>query len=477
MLFDWTDLLRSDRTIFILTDRLPEAALQFFTQNPVAILPPMSVMCGCVWGDEERTLMSALQPKIQEMAKTVNGAARQYIGELHQHYRRAALSPERKKKVVMVEPEHDYLANPIAQAFEEEGWSVEKFKGNRRLLRFLNPYVWLLYTREHFPDLLLWMNRNTLSPEGAQELRPLPVQKILWFLDSPKRVQTSREELTATDAYFSFDHTYLPYLKEISDKEGFPLSTAAGIRPRPECEPGKQWPEREGPDIGFMGALGADRFQDVRWFWRRRDPDFVQILDRIVEEYLADPSRTLEERYQDSPGRERLPYSGFVVLYLEERSTYLRRLRTLKRLCDFGLATYGAKEWSNPEWAEELASCYSHKQPSYETDLPTVYFHTRINVNIFHAQCVDSTNPRVYDVLAAGGFLLTEYRPQIEKEFLIGEHLDCFRSPEEARQKAKFYLEHPEKREEIARAGQEFVLNHATYRHRIREMLSRIPCK
>ncbi len=209
-------------------------------------------------------------------------------------------------------------------------------------------------------------------------------------------------------------------------------------------------------------------------FWQGRDPEFVAILNAIVEAYLAEPSITLEERFNASPGRERLPYEGFVVLYLEERSTYLRRLRVLKPLKDLGLVTYGAKEWGNPAWAEDLVPCYSSEKPSYETDLPRIYYHTKVNVNVFHAQCVDSTNPRVYDVLAAGGFLLTEYRPEIEREFAIGEHLACFRTPEEAHEKAEYYLKNPNEREAIARAGQEFVLNHATYRHRVRDLLARI---
>lgn len=473
-LFDWTDILRSDRTILALTDKPIETILQFFAANPAAILPPLSVVGGCLWSDEERQMMGVLQPQLSEMAKTVNGAARQYIGELYRHYQSLSGVAERRRKIVMVEPEHDYLANPIARAFEEEGCSVETFKGNRRLLRFLNPYIWLVYTREHFPDILFWMNRNTLSPEGAQDLAPLPIQKVLWFLDSPKRVKTSSEELDATDAYFSFDRSYLPYLKDLCGKEGYPLSTAAGIRPLPECEPGRDWPERQGPKIGFMGALAADRFQDVRAFWLRRDPEYVQILDRIVEDYLADSSLSLEDRYNQSPGCERLPYSGFTVLYLEERSTYLRRLRSLKPLKDLGLVTYGAAEWGNPAWAEDLVSCYSKQKPVYETDLPSIYHHTLINVNVFHAQCIDSTNPRVYDVLAAGGFLLTEHRPEIEREFKIGEHVVCFHTPKEAREKAQYYLEHPQERETIARAGQEFVLQNATYRQRIRELLSRI---
>ncbi|MFB3786436.1 MAG: glycosyltransferase [bacterium] len=472
-LFDWTDLLRSDRVILLLTDNPVAAVVQFFSINPVAILPPLRVQTGIVEGGEEHTLMAALRQQLTELARTVNGAARQYLQELRDHYRTASPAKSRSRRVLLVEPEHEYLARPLAGAFEQEGCQVSLFQGNPRMIHFLNPYIWLAYTREHFPDILFWMNRNTLSPEGAEALATLPIQKILWFLDSPKRVQTSREELQATDVCFSFDPTYVPYLRVLGGGMVQPLATAAGILPLPECVPGNTWPTREGAPIGFVGALAADRFQEVREFWYRRDPDFVRILDDLVDEYMGDPAISLEERYERSPGRERLPYQGFVVLYLEERATWLRRLRFLLAVHDLGLTTYGAPEWGNPDWARGLVPCFSGVAPQY-TELSRVYYHTRINVNVFHVQCVDSCNPRVYDVLAAGGFLLTEYRPALEREFRSGEHLVCFHTPEELREKAEYYTAHPDERDAIARAGQAFVLNHATYRHRVRDILSAI---
>jgi len=470
-LFDWTDVLRSDRTILLLPENPGQAILDFITTNPVTILQPTAVLCGVVWREEERRILGALQKVFSELLQTVSNASRDYINDLHQHYRRIAQEPAHRKKILLVEPEHDYLSEPIAEAFRAEGCDVNFFRGNRRMLNFVNPYAWLVYTRENFPDLLLWMNRNTLSPEGVETLSLFPIRKVLWFLDSPKRVETSREEIEATDAYYSFDPTYLPYLKTLGGKEGFYLPTAAGIRPLPECEPGKPWPRREGPALSFVGALAAARFQNVREFWLGRDPEFVQILDELVETHLRNPAQTLEELYESSPGRARLPYSGFVVLYLEERATYLRRLRLLQSVVDSGLSTYGSSEWQNPEWAERLTPCYAGYAPRYREDLPGEYYHAKININIFHAQCVNSPNPRVYDVMAAGGFLLTEYRPALADEFRIGEHLVCFSTPEELREKARYYLEHEEEREAVARAGQLFVSQHATYRARIRRIL------
>jgi ribosomal protein S17E len=472
--FDWTDILRSDRVILMLVENPILAVIDFFVGNPVAMLPPFTGMCGVEVGQQEKLIMDRLSQTIADMAKNVNQASAGYLNDLSAHYASTQNDPTYQKRLLMVEPEHDYLADGIREGFEQENWFVNTYKANTRLLRFLNPFIWLVYTRENFPDMLLWMNRNTLSREGAHLLKQFPIKKVLWYLDNPKRVETTQEELESTDAYFSFDPTYLSYLKELSGAEGFYLPTAAGIAPLPECMPGMNWPDRNGPDVGFMGALAVARYQNVLAFWNRRDPAFVEILDGIVEEYLADPSVSLEDRFTASPGRERLPYSGFVVLYLEERVTYLKRLRQLLMIKDFGLVTYGSVEWARNEWAQDLAPCYSGEAPRYREDLPGVYYHTKINVNIFHAQCINSSNPRVYDVLAAGGFLLTEYKPVLEEEFELNRHLVCFHTPDELKEKVAYYLTHEAERDEIARAGQQFVLEHATYRHRVQEILQRI---
>ena len=62
---------------------------------------------------------------------------------------------------------------------------------------------------------------------------------------------------------------------------------------------------------------------------------------------------------------------------------------------------------------------------------------------------------RIFEVTLAGGFLLTEYFPGIEKYFEIDKEIVCFRSPEEMIDKITYYLEHEEERRAIAQAGWE----------------------
>jgi len=60
---------------------------------------------------------------------------------------------------------------------------------------------------------------------------------------------------------------------------------------------------------------------------------------------------------------------------------------------------------------------------------------------------------RILEVVNAGGFLLTEFRPGIEKFFEIDKEIVCFKNANEMVEKITYYLNHEEERKRIAQAG------------------------
>jgi spore maturation protein CgeB len=83
---------------------------------------------------------------------------------------------------------------------------------------------------------------------------------------------------------------------------------------------------------------------------------------------------------------------------------------------------------------------------------------SRINLNF--SKTLGHRGPRqikgrVFQVCMAGGFLLTEYAPGIEKYFELGREIVCFDGPREMVDKARYYLTHEAERRAIAGAGWE----------------------
>jgi len=100
-----------------------------------------------------------------------------------------------------------------------------------------------------------------------------------------------------------------------------------------------------------------------------------------------------------------------------------------------------------------------------------IYAKSKICLNV---AMKEDLNMRCFEVMGAGGFLLTDYVPYMEELFEDGKHLVLYRSLEEAVDKAKYYLAHDSEREKIAQAGHEEVMAKHTIDHRVDKMLSKI---
>ncbi|WP_334107637.1 CgeB family protein [Methylobacillus sp.] len=64
-------------------------------------------------------------------------------------------------------------------------------------------------------------------------------------------------------------------------------------------------------------------------------------------------------------------------------------------------------------------------------------------------------NLRIFEALAAGCFLITDYCDEIAELFNIGEEIETFDGIEDLKRKVKFYLDYPEERIRIAKQGHE----------------------
>lgn len=67
-------------------------------------------------------------------------------------------------------------------------------------------------------------------------------------------------------------------------------------------------------------------------------------------------------------------------------------------------------------------------------------------------------NMRLFETTGSGTFLLTDFQDNINRYFEPGRELETYRSNVELLEKVRYFLEHPQEREEIARRGQQRCL-------------------
>jgi spore maturation protein CgeB len=98
--------------------------------------------------------------------------------------------------------------------------------------------------------------------------------------------------------------------------------------------------------------------------------------------------------------------------------------------------------------------------------LHQLLFSSKIVLNITRSHFYGAEtgiNLRIFEALAAGAFLLTDYCDELTELFVVGEEIEVFRSSAELVEKVEYYLANPEKRLEIARRGHQKFLELHTW--------------
>ena len=93
--------------------------------------------------------------------------------------------------------------------------------------------------------------------------------------------------------------------------------------------------------------------------------------------------------------------------------------------------------------------------------------HVPICLNLIKGNIETSLIVRHFEITAHGGFMLTYPTPELDQYFEIGKECDVFHSEAELLDKIEYYLSHPDKRYEIAAAGQRRTLSEHLTSHRI----------
>jgi spore maturation protein CgeB len=136
-----------------------------------------------------------------------------------------------------------------------------------------------------------------------------------------------------------------------------------------------------------------------------------------------------------------------------------RRRDYLAAIADMDLGIWG------PLWKKELKGA-RHPLLSrirgtrlFDRKAALLFSATKVNVNVNSWDTQSGPNLRVFDVLACRSCLLTEYVEELEELFSIGEEVDTFRSGDELRDKARFYLRNEAVREKMGARGYDKVVS------------------
>lgn len=156
----------------------------------------------------------------------------------------------------------------------------------------------------------------------------------------------------------------------------------------------------------------------------------------------------------------------FTSTYLGYKLAQKERIRYLNRLAknhQVGLYT--------DEWDDALENVMYKGTVSYLDDMPKVFHYSKINLNLTIRNIRTGIPLRVWDILGAGGFVLTNYQVELNSYFENGKELVYFDGIDDCLRKADYYLSHADERMSIAANGLANVRKHHSYEMRIQCIL------
>lgn len=300
---------------------------------------------------------------------------------------------------------------------------------------------------------------------------------ISWVYDNPLIALFSCTVINPCNRIFLFDYHSYEYFHNQGISTIFYLPLCAN--PRRLCKStNTDIPQN---DISFVGSLYTEPKQRLYDKLSGMDSYSKGYIDALVDAQshidgyffleeslspaLLDAMQKVCPITPNQDGAETLAYV-YSHYFLGRRATALARIDLLNKLSqNFDVTVY-----THADCKDILPTAiYGGKIDYYDT-MPTVFQHSKINLNITLKTIQTGIPLRAWDILGCGGFLLTNFQQEFCDFFIPGEDFVYYESPADAIEKAAYFLSHDRERQEIAHNAFEKIAASHTFHHRVQSM-------
>lgn len=374
-------------------------------------------------------------------------------------------------KILLYEWETMVSTVKIIQSMEQRGWKVKKYQRKIKDFFMDEEFEQELCAQMEEVDAVFSFN---FFPLIARCCHLRNVKYISWSFDCPLFQLFSKETLYDTNYIFVFDLEQLQECKRAGIKNIYYLPLVVNMI----CDEMKD-PIKYQCDVSFVGYLyDANMYREINYL-----PEYLRgflegimsaqkliygadLLDELLyEDYMNEIEKYVtlgmnKERYIFLENKK-----VFTSLMLEREISCWERTDIIQRMAehfDFHLYTNSDTSY----WPQ----IKNYGIADYDTMLGTIYQTSKINLNITAKNIHHGVPMRVFDILGAGGFCISNYQRGLEDVFELGTDLVVYDDYDDLIYKTAYYLEHEEERREIAENGRRKVMEYHLYEHRLEEI-------
>ncbi len=382
-----------------------------------------------------------------------------------------------KHKRILIYRWRAYNYLDVRETFLQMGFEVEEIRQDLESYDVNDEFAELLIGKLKTDkyDFVFTINYFPVISDVCQELG---IPYISWSCDNPLISMYHKSVYNEVNRIFTFDMTNLREFQGMGVKNIYylPLAVDSGRIRAVLDDSGDLSAYRN--EISFVGSLYEKNSYDRMEY---KLPDYLRgYLDAVMQiqsdtygsnviegALTPDILQELQKYFKLEKSEDSLSDLGliFSVTTLGFKVAQIQRKRDLLALSHEHPVTL----YSNSDTSDLITVSYRGSL-DYWTEMPRVFAASRINLNFTIPNIKSGIPLRVWDILGAGGFCLTNFQAELPMYFKDGEDLAWFYGSEDLLEKAGFYLEHEEERKRIAQRGLEKVKEH-DFHARIREML------
>lgn len=306
---------------------------------------------------------------------------------------------------------------------------------------------------------------------------------VSWTYDAPMLSLYDKTACFDTNYFFCFDYEQYEGLKNRGIKNAFycPLATDTKFMQRIAGTVSLNEISKYKAEIGFVGSLYTEK---NLWNGMDRMPEFLKgYFDGIVETQLRIPALRFSQaqipmdvmhsihNVLNFEGSERscIRYEELIDNLIDRQVTVVERRKMIELLA----ARPGFKLYTNSD-TSEYPGVNNCGGVDYYTEMPKVFRYSDININTTLRSIRSGIPLRVLDVIASGGFVLTNAQPEMDLFFKDGESIATFHGLDEMNEKIDYYLSHEEERQKIIANAYKIVESQFDFRVRLPEIFAQI---
>jgi spore maturation protein CgeB len=321
-------------------------------------------------------------------------------------------------------------------------------------------------------------------PIVARACKPFKVPYLSLTMDCPCNTLYSNTLAYPHNKVFLFDRLQTEKFYNINPGNIFYSPLACDVDKWDNAVPDALEHQKYDCDISFVGSLYSERcpYDNVEGKLSDYMRGYVDGLiaaqqnvygydfleDSITNEWAQQFKKEAELSSVQEDYTEDI--TGVVAdLYLGHKCTEQERINTIAEVSEhFNMDIYTRSDTS------KLPHVHNKGIADSETMMPRIFKCSKINLNMTSTGIRSGIPLRVFDVMGCGGFLISNYQPEIPEYFVPDEDIVLYDSIPDLLEKIEFYLEHEDLRLKIAANGYEKVKKHHTWTIRMKEILDQV---